>query len=290
VSFSSEVKQYLCEIKERKNCCHKSLLYGLLLPSRITKHSIVLKTEHKNVAALAEELITNLYPFKAVILEVNNGYELHVESSQDVDFILAELPLESDYINDKLFGCEHCIMVFIRGIFLSCGNVTTPEKSYHLEMIIGKKHIDSIKKQLSEVSFSPKRIIRGQSLSLYYKDSSRIEDFLAYIGATKHSLEVMNTKITKEMRNNINRLTNCETANIDKAVTAAAIQLEAIRKLDEQSEIGKLPPELKETALKRIEYPEMSLEEFRHMFVPEISKSGIYHRLQKIVAIADEIK
>ena len=289
MSFSSEVKKYLCDIKERRICCRKALLYGILQSSEIHRNRIIFKTEHECVAKLAEELISLLYPFKAGIITVNNSFELYIESTHDIDFILEDLPLKDSNIEKMLFNCEHCKSVFIRGVFLGCGNVTSPEKSYHLELFVGDEHIKEVQEILEENDLSPKSIIRTSKLSLYYKDSSQIEDFLAFIGAAKHSLEVMNTKITKEMRNNINRITNCETANIDKAATAAAIQLEAIRKLDEIGEIGKLPPELKETALKRIEFPELSLEEFRHMFSPEISKSGIYHRLQKIVAIAEEI-
>ena len=128
--------------------------------------------------------------------------------------------------------------------------------------------------------------MRGSETSLYIKDSAEIEDFLAFIGAAKASLDFMNAKISKDVRNGINRLTNCETANIDKASTAAAVQLEAIRTLTERGELEKLPQELRETAIARLENPELSLNELKRILDPPVSKSGLHHRLKKLTELA----
>lgn len=186
---------------------------------------------------------------------------------------------------DSLFKCGNCRPHFLRGVFIACGSVTNPERGYHLELSLpDEKTIAKIRAFLNEAGLPPKISVRKGAHILYYKESGVIEDFFAYIGATKAAFILMNSKIIRELRNNANRVANCETNNIEKTVNASQKHINAIRLLEKKGALKLLPAELQETARLRMTYPQLSLSELGAMLNPPISKSGVNHRLAKIVA------
>ena len=194
-------------------------------------------------------------------------------------------------INRANFTDECCIKSFIKGAFLVAGWVTDPRKEYHLEFVTSHRKLSSdFSCLLDELLPKPKTVIRKSSVILYYKESENIEDILTLCDATLASMQIMNVKIEKDIRNKVNRITNCETANISKTADASASQLLDIQKIIDANMFDALSEELWELATLRIENPEMSLRELGQALSNQLSRSGINHRLEKLSRIASEIK
>jgi len=186
---------------------------------------------------------------------------------------------------------ENCRKSFFRELFLSSGNISDPKDSYHLEFVIS---CEETARDIKEIAHSEgiflKYVKRRNRHVLYLKSSEQIEDFLYYIDAAGVSFDLMKTKIIKDVRNNANRVTNFESANLDKASRASALQIDAINFIIEQGKFNLLPEELKQTANLRLENIEMSIQEIGEISEPAVSKSGIRHRMQRIINIAGELK
>ena len=180
---------------------------------------------------------------------------------------------------------------FLRGAFLSAGTLTNPEKDYHLEFLVSHRRLaQDLAALLAEVGLPAKSTQRRGCMVVYYKESEHIEDLLTMMQATLSSLELMNVKIYKDLRNRVNRVTNCETANLSKTVEAVHRQLWAIDLIDRTSGLQNLPEGLQEIALMRREHEEMSLSELGQELKRPLSRSGVNHRLQKLIHIAQEIE
>lgn len=182
---------------------------------------------------------------------------------------------------------ECCFGAFLRGVFLSCGIVTDPKKEYHLELDVPFK---SKSRDLTEIfedfPAMPKLSDRNGVNLIYFKDSEHIENILTVMGAHQSVLELIGEKILKDVRNNVNRKVNCDNANIKKTCTAAAAQINAIEKLIESGKFDELSPELKELAKLRLDNPEMTLNELGANLSYPLSRSGVNHRLKKIIEYA----
>ena len=166
-----------------------------------------------------------------------------------------------------------------------------PERDYRAEFVVPARRLcDDLETFLGESLAPPKRTVRRNDYLLYYKESEHIEDLLTYIGAPKSSLELMEVKIVKEVRNKVNRATNCETANIGKTVAAAMGQVRAIQRIEATCGLGALDEELRELARLRLENPELSLRELGAALSSPISRSGVNHRLRRILEFAEELE
>jgi len=165
--------------------------------------------------------------------------------------------------------------------------VTDPAKSYHLELVTDHFNVSrQTYSLLLEMGFSPKETSRSGNYIIYFKQSSVIEDFLTYIGAPIHAMEIMSAKIEKDVRNTVNRKVNCDTANVTKTVDAAATLIAAIEKIKAAGEFETLPDKLKQTAELRIENPELSIKELAEISIPPVTKSCMNHRMRKLVEIS----
>ena len=187
--------------------------------------------------------------------------------------------------------CESCIREFLRAAYIACGNVTDPTKRYHLDFTVtDQTYADAITEALENVGFTPGRSTRKDNYIVYFKSSDTISDFLAYIGANASAFEIMNGRIVKEVRNNANRVVNCDTANIEKALSASIKYIQAIEYIKSREALSTLPSELREAAKLRIEFTQASLNELAGKCQPPITKSGMKHRLEKILQYAEELK
>ena len=179
----------------------------------------------------------------------------------------------------------------IRQAFLECGSINDPNKKYHLELVFKKENkAKEIQEMLFESSINAKIGIKGKNYIVYLKDGEEISKFLALIGANTSVIRFEETRVIKETRNNINRLVNCENANMDKIIGAAVIQIDAINYLEKSGKINDLPEALKEIAIIRKKNPHLSLIELGKKMKDPIGKSGVNHRLKKIIEIADSYK
>ncbi|MEG2087408.1 MAG: DNA-binding protein WhiA, partial [Angelakisella sp.] len=173
--------------------------------------------------------------------------------------------------------------------FLACGSLADPQKKYHLEFSLSRQEqADTITSVFSDVGFLPRVTERRGLPLLYFHDSQQLEDILTFLGCPRLSLEIMGVKIVKERRNTANRAANCDNANIDKIVGAAALQVDAIHKIYQNGGEASLPDELRELAALRLAEPELSLRELGQQLTPKLSRSGVNHRLERLVAIAAE--
>lgn len=302
MSFASETKLELCKVKPQHSCCQKAECYGLLLFGRnFSSHSITMSTENGSVAhrtadftaeaiGVIVDITTSIFRRK----ENKNAYTVSINGSDQIDKILSyfghtknEISLR---INRANLENECCQSAFLRGIFLSCGSVTDPKKDYRIEFVVPYMNLandlSSLLSEIYELDLKPGTQNRKGSFVVYVKGSEKTADLLTYIGAGKAAMELMQTKMLKEVRNNINRKTNFETANIDKTASAAATQIIAIKKIKKAIGISALPEELQELAELRYNNPEMSLRELGLNLSEPLSRSGINHRLQRIVDIA----
>lgn len=183
--------------------------------------------------------------------------------------------------------------LFLRDAFLSYGTMTDPNKCYHLEFVVSDKSV--VEKIVSDISkIKDPKIetgisVRNNSYVVYIKACESIMDFLVYIGATSSAMKMMQIKMVKDLRNRVNRTTNFETANLDKIVQAADNHIDAIKKIENTVGISSLPDDLYEIAKLRIENPEMSLKELGEKLENPISKSGVNHRLKKIIKISETL-
>ncbi len=186
--------------------------------------------------------------------------------------------------------CENDTSCFIRGVFVKHGFVSPPGTNSELTLSFSDDYVFYVNAVLESVGLEAKIGKRKNRLILYYKESEKIEDFLALIGASKYSLVLMEQKIIKELRGNANRIRNAETANLDRTARAAVEQRRAIEALIQKKELQKLPAELRECAELRLANPDMSLDQLRLLCDPPISKSGLNHRFAKLIKIAENTK
>ncbi len=187
--------------------------------------------------------------------------------------------------------CPSCLGAYIAGLFASVGSVTDPDKSYHLDFTFDDGNdADTLLEILTENGINAKLGERKNKSIVYLKESGAIEDFLALIGANSAAFTVMNSKIVRELRGNANRVVNCDTANIKKTLAASQKYLDVIAELAESGNIDKLPADLRETAELRAKFEQLTIGELGEKHEKKISKSGVKHRLDRIVSFYEEMK
>ena len=187
--------------------------------------------------------------------------------------------------------CDGCRAVFVREMFIKYGSITDPAKQYHLDFSFKtEEERDAAYEILSSVGFDFRKTVRRERFVMYIKESSVIEDFLVYMGAQNAAFDVMNSKIVHEFRNSVNRQVNCDTANIEKQLASVKKYTDAIKLLEENGKLDTLPDELRETARVRMENEQLSLADLGALLNPPVTKSGVRHRLDKILYYAQSEK
>ena len=273
----------------KKQCCRRAFILGVLLfGAEFCDNEISLYVDSEAVADICSHYIKEQFGRDTLPEKIGNRgvILLQFSSKSAVEF------LKSPYKTSKLFKCEECESAFLRGAFVGGGTVSEPlKKDYHIEL---KSRItidfSDILDVFADAGFDFKISNRLGKSSIYSKNSTTIGDFLFFIGANNQAFGFMNAKISHELKNDINRRTNCETSNIARSTTATAKYLAAIKFLSERGRLSEIGPELEYTATMRMKYPEMSLVQLGQVMTPTVSKSGLYHRLEKICAYSDSIK
>lgn len=304
MSFSSNTKKELCKEPYADLAAIKAESYGLLLFAKKFKYNnIVLSTENPFVANRFTELLTMCWQVivekKSVLTGKRGGthlFTLTVPYVNDCKRIFDDLGHVKDElslrINRANLEDESCINAFLRGCFLCCGSVINPAKDYHLEFSVPFKNLCNdlakIISEVTELSQTPKIAARKGTYIVYLKDSEQIADLLAFMGAPIASMDIMQEKILKEIRNSANRKANSEVANIKKTVSAAMVQIQAIEKIKSTKGLEALPDDLKELAVIRLENPDLSLRMLGQQLVPPISRSGVNHRIKRILEFAED--
>lgn len=297
MSFSSEVKTELLSLQMMSDCCRHAEAYGMLLFGRsFSASSVSFATEHRQASERYAQYIQSIVgetpdftpdEGKMAIVEVSTSAQRKKVLAQ-FGHGAGEMSLR---INRANLAGDCCFSSFLRGVFLACGSVSTPEKNYHLEFVVPfLKLSGDLCTLLEEIGFHPKQVVRKGYRVIYFKDSENIEDLLTCMGATNATLKLINIKIDKDLRNHVNRRINFETANIDRSVSAGGVQVDAIRKIENTVGLDTLSDGLREIAQIRLSNPEASLNELETMLDGKLSRSGINHRLNRLVQIAKEIE
>lgn len=298
MSFSSDIKKELCDVRELSPQQAEAMLYGIMYASRMDEGRPLIQTENIDLMNAAAELIRAVFPnvrTGIVRLVKNSGslYTLKIRSGwEDIAERFGDF---SSISREAVSGGDEESGAFLRGVFVSCGSVTDPNKEYHLELVLPENdRTPALLDFIAEHGMSLKETTRGRAHSkktvLYAKESELIEDCLTYIGAANHSMEIMQVKIVKDFRNRVNRSVNCENANLDKTVAASNKSTADIEYIFSTMGADWLSPDLRETARLRVENPEMSLSELCGMFPEKISRSGLNHRLKKLSKLAEELR
>ena len=313
MSFSSKVKEEICRHTDMDRKEAVAVLSGIMKVSgtlAFTANRQItfrITTENAGIARLVFKMLKGYYNIqtrlmvkKSNSLKKNNIYMVVISEEMGVRAILREVGiLENDEsivtfdygIRESIVDTDETRRAYIRGAFLGGASISNPEKTYHLEFVThDMEYAEALSKLINTYGLSSKVIQRKSSYIVYLKEGEQIVDLLNIIGAHNSLLELENIRIMKEMRNNVNRLVNCETANLSKTVNAAVRQVESIKLIQKEIGLSRLPKNLRDIAELRLNYPDESLKELGEMLDPPVGKSGVNHRLRRIEKIADELR
>ncbi len=296
MSFCAQVKNELSSIR-LSGCCKPSYTYGFMLFGRSFSYKkIALQTTNEAVCRAYCDAVFSTYKIKPEVTVGGSArptYKASIDSEADRLKILASVDygVDEKVINNDLFLRECCPAAFVRGAFMACGNINDPEKEYRAEFNIKQeKEADELLALLCELGITFKKVKITGGIRLYTKESAAVEDLLTLMGAGKKTLDIIDTKIIKSVKNNINRARNCDNANISKTVEASIRQRTAIEFLEQADRLYSLPQELLTAALLRKENPDATLKELCKLSEEPLTVSGLNHRLNRIIDIYEEMK
>ena len=307
MSLTSQVKKELARLDETLACCSSWELKALLLKNgyytiRSKKHILSIAVDDIAVARRLFHMLRKAGVTAQTILRqqekrlLKNQVLVQIQDSEQIDALLVYLDLKEAGAHFSLlrrYGAlpkrTCCRKAFLRGAFLAGGSISVSRRSgYHLEINCGRPEDAPVyQKVLASFNLSPLLRVRDDSGYLYFKSAEAVADFLRIIGAGTALLELESQRVVKSMRNQVNRLVNCETANLGKVVASAQNQLEIIDRLDRHIGISRLSPALREAARLRRSYPEASLKELGQMLEPPASKSAMNHRFRQLESMAE---
>lgn len=295
MTFSHRVKHELLEAKETCQSCAACFVHGYLFFSG--NAAARLKTEQQPLVEKLCEILRadGKLAVKVVkMLSVQRQtvrFALSWEEPTAEGTLLQGIAKRYQNLSPLLLAQSCCLAAWLRGVFLACGGISDPQKEYHLEFQLKEAAAAALLAARLAGSGHPFHHTTRKGMQvLYLKESEQIEEVLTYLGAVSCVFELMNIKIEKELRNHANRVTNCETANIQKTVDASLRQVEDIRLLEKSGRLATLDEVLKQTAMLRLSHPEDSLSELAAQFPGGVSRSGLNHRLKKLSALADEMR
>ncbi len=289
LSFAWQVKNELCQNKLLRRQGHLQALGLLRFAGRFDAHGMELETEHKGVARLYCEHITAAVALCGSLTLLTRGRAGRLHYKASVDDAADRAALLQAFAEPLLQHQEHAQAgALLSGCFMACGSMADPNKSYRLEFAPPAPLLEELVQLLEGLGFTPLRTSRRGEPVVYFKESEQVEDLLTLMGASRASLQVMNIKVEKSLRNRVNRANNCDVANLDKTLAAAARQIAAIRQLEADGRLESLPPPLQTLAHLRCQNPELSLSELGGLFRPPLSRSAVNRRLGQLVALVGD--
>lgn len=317
MSFSSEVKKELINQNGQPRHCIVAELAGMLCGAgRIQREKdqihIIFTSENEKITQKYAYLVTSVSETNVQLLQAHHIQQKNKTSylvdvrNKDAEKLLQILKIikYQEFLTDQeeyqvgmqipvsrlILQKSCCKRAFLRGVFLAAGSMSDPKKSYHFEIVCENLQVaKQVQEQFSYFELEAKIVARKNHEVVYLKEGAQIVDALNIMGAHTALMDLENVRILKEMRNDINRRVNCETANINKTVNAAYRQQQAIRFLQRQGVLAGLPEPLQEIAALRMEHPEAAIQELGTLCIPKVGKSGVNHRLRKLEEIAGQM-
>lgn len=288
MSFSSDLKEELSKIN---NLNKKDEVRYELIGYLISKNATIAK---RNIR-YATESEYNINRFSKLLRNLNIDNEIEFDGKSfiitfKIKNLIEEIEIKENQleIRNKNVENENYKRAIVRGTFLGAGSINNPNKTYHLEINLStKENMEFLYNILKECKINCKRLLNKKSI--YLKDGEEISAIIALFGANSSVLKFEDIRVQKEMNGKVNRIVNCQTANLNKTLNASVEQIDAIRKLQQSNKFNKLDDNLKEIALLRLEYPDMSLLELGKKLKEPLGKSGVNYRLKRIIKIAEEL-
>lgn len=314
MSFSQKTKNELSKLPIEDSCCSLAELSalvrmcGTIQISGSKKINLKFSTENASIARRIFSILKKHYDSEIEVmvrrnkqLKKNNNYLIAVGDRDvskkillDVGFIKEkEMNIfNPDYkIGESIIAKRCCKRAYIRGSFLGGGSISNPEKTYHLEMVTNDiNHAEDLSEIINLFGLNSKIVLRKDNYIVYLKEGEQIVDMLNIMGAHQALLKLEDVRVLKDVRNNINRIVNCETANLGKTIGASLRQINDIACIEENMGLIKLPKNLRELAELRLENPDSSLKELGTMLNSPVGKSGVNHRFRKIAEIAKKLR
>ena len=312
MSFSGRVKEELSrQYSPARHCRIAELaaiisMCGNVCISSREKYTLKIRTENLAVARKCFTLLKKTFNIETDIAVRRNRargsetYYIIIRSHEDTLRVLQAVKLidchgevveELSLVRNVVIQENCCKRAFLRGAFLASGSMSDTEKSYHFEIVCtAEGKAVQLQNLIQAFGLEAKVVLRKKTWVVYLKEGGQIVDILNIMEAHVALMELENIRILKDMRNTVNRKVNCETANINKTVSAAVKQIEDIRFLQATTGLEKLPDGLKDMALTRLEYPDATLKELGELLTPPVGKSGVNHRLRKLGEMADAVR
>ena len=312
MSFSSQIKEELSrQVSSARHCQIAEVAAIISMCGKVSidsreRYAVKVRTENVSVARKYFTLLKKTFNIETETFVSRNrstesiSYTTIIKKHEDAMRVLqasklidmeGEIAEEYSVIKNLVVQRGCCKRAFIRGAFLAAGSINNPEKSYHIEIVCASENkAEQIKELINSFGLESKVINRKKSYVVYLKEGSQIVDLLNIMEAPVALMELENVRILKEMRNSVNRMVNCETANINKTVSAAVKQTEDIQFIQNTIGLKKLPENLREIAEVRLAYPNATLKELGDLLSVPLGKSGVNHRLRKLSEIAEKLK
>lgn len=313
MSFSSDTKKEMAKVMPARKCCMLAEIAGF---ARIRgsirlagqgRLSVSMTSEYPAVARTLKQLTQEYFGADTSIeviggraLRRGNSYRLTFDDDRIGEQMLRETGMLkvrqggnvlTSGIDPEVIRKKCCRRAYLRGLFLAGGSVNDPEKEYHLEIVCSDAATaGDIKKLMNQFSLGAGIMERRGSFVVYIKEGDHVSDFMKITGVSNQVFRFEETRVMKSLRNTANRMVNCESANVDRAVSASARQIENIRYIQEHIGLENIPEKLRMAAELRLQHPEMSISELAGMLEPPVSKSGLSHRFSRIAETADRLR
>ncbi len=309
MSFTAEVKEELSRVMPARTCCPRAELSALIRVEGTLhiaggeRFRVEVATETAPVARKAIKLMHSLYGLKTEltvrrsVLHKTNNYLITVPSQPALPPALADLGILDEAggltsgVPASLVRRDCCAVSYLRGAFLGGGFVADPHGDFHFELTAEtEEHARNLVSLMARFGIEARVTKRRGLYAVYLKGAEPIVTFLALVGAHRALLRTEDVRILKSMRNDVNRLVNAETANVQKSADAAIAQVEDIRYLADVHGLDWLPPALQELAQLRLDHPDVSIRELGEYATPPLSKSAVYHRIRRLEAMAADLR
>ncbi len=299
MSFSAEVKKELTQ-NISSACCYKAEAFGMILFGRAFGLSdISIMTEFKDVCERYSAAMRDLTGITPTVEQTKAGnFKINIPNKDDRIKLLKyfgytgkELALRINLSNLEQTNEDCCSRAFLRGAFLVCGSITDPEKDYHIEFTVQKaKLCDDLLQIIGDLGLKAKKVIRNNSYVIYSKEAESIEDFIGIMGANNAFMQIVQTRAIKDIKNQINRRSNFESANMKRSIEAGLKQASVIESILKKISLKDMTEDLAQLCTLRMENPDSSLDDIGKMMTPELSRSAVSRRFKKLEKIAEELK
>ena len=299
MSFASRAREEMAQRSLQKDCCVRAAAYGLACCAKyFDAKGLVIQTEQPHTVQMAQQLFARCGVQGEILQKQRPSgvlYEFNIRTPEQVrrmhELFGTTGSETSLQIDPGLIRCQTCVSAYIGAAFLCSGTMTDPQKEYNLEFLTARTNLaKDFEALLAEHEFAPHRTRRNGVNLIYVKTGANVQRLLSFMGAVNAAEQMGTLKAFKQVRNQTNRQTNCDTANLGKTARANAQTLKAIRFLEQQHALETMPEVLQQAAEMRMKYPDLSLAALCACFDPAVSKSGLSHRMKKLEAAADSLR